>query len=328
MWNNFIKDFLDNKLQEKKKKNNNIDIWIKKENKIWKQDKIIKKNIVNKQINNPNTNKKRENKEILKKVIQINNWEKENILEKKKEKTQVFDKNNIVKENIIDIWKIDKTNSQIQEIENLTKKEITGYLDNNNNLDKSLLQMDNNKELENISNQMKEWVDTNVKWVKQIEKKKVKFKKNKGNKNLHWIIIEFIIWIILIFISVSHINNNLAEFKFMKSSVQLWSNTFQNIVGKIWWIFSDDVQKNYIQKRTNMIEQLSTLSKKVNKWCDIKDYKELNYKIESFKSSLISTSFTPLDKFIKNYDQYNLYLYSLQELVKRKCKKDTNKNSK
>ena len=188
--------------------------------------------------------------------------------------------------------------------------------------------MDNNKELENINNEMEKWVDTNIKWIKEIKNKKVKFKKNKSSKNLHWIIAEFIIWVILIFIAMAHINSNLAELKFMRSSVQLWSNTFQNIVAKLWWVFSDDVEKNYIQKRTKMVEQLSNLEKEINTWCNIKDYKELNYKIESFKNSLLDTNFTPLSKFIKNYDQYNLYLYSLQELVKRKCKKDTNKNSK
>jgi len=319
MWNNFIKDFLDDELQKKEQKKN-IDT---KTNSKWQ--KMNKENITN-----SNKKRKQKDKEILKKVIQINNFEEtketENIIicpktdielqEENQEKEQK--KNEKMKIN--SRWEIDKTNSQIQQIENLTKKEITGYLGNNNNLDKSLLQMDNNKELKNITNQMEEWIDKNVKWVKELEKKeKLKFKKNKTTKNLHWIILEFIIWIILIFISVSHINNNLAEMKFFKSSVQLWSNTFQNIVSNVWWIFSDDVQKTYIKKRMNMIEQLSTLENKVNKWCDIKDYKELNYKIKNFKASLINTDFTPLDKFIKNYDQYSLYLYSLKELVNKKC---------
>ena len=289
MWDNFIKEFLNNELQKKENKHEK-DTWIKKEN-----------------TNNENKIKHQEQKVIQNKKL------KENSINIKKN---------------IDIWKVDKTDSQIQEIENLTKKEITGYLDNNNNLDKSLLQMDNNKELENINNEMEKWVDTNIKWIKEIKSKKVKFKKNKSSKNLHWIIAEFIIWVILIFIAMAHINSNLAELKFMRSSVQLWSNTFQNIVAKLWWVFSDDVEKNYIQKRTKMVEQLSNLEKEINTWCNIKDYKELNYKIESFKNSLLDTNFTPLSKFIKNYDQYNLYLYSLQELVKRKCKKDTNKNSK
>jgi len=339
MWNNFIKDFLDNELQKKEQKRI-ISEW----------QKEIKKNTTN-----SNRKRKKEEKEIFKKVIQINNLENtketESIVinpginsvwqKKEEEKIEKKEQNKIKNPKTSLGWqkrfewqgkKIDKTNSQIKEIENLTKKEITGYLDNNNNLDKSLLQMDNNKELENITNQMEEWIDKNVKWVKELEKidnKKVevKFKKNKSNKNLHWIILEFIIWIILIFISISHINNNLAEFKFIKSSIQLWTNTFQNIVNKVWWIFSDDIQKSYIQKRTTMIEELSNLSNKVNKWCDIKNYKELNYKIESFKASLINTNFTPLDKFIKNYDQYSLYLYSLQELVNKKCNNTTVNNT-
>ncbi len=305
MWNNFIKEFLDNELQKKEdKKTKEIEIQKIKEQKFHKM---------------------KEKKE-LKKVIQINNWTKE-----KKDNNETIKSNEDVKDNNVYkldknkqndlyIWAVDKTDSQITEIENLTKKEIAGYLDNNTNLDQSLLKMDNNKELKDTNNQVEKEIDTNIKWVKEENNKKVvKFKKNKYNKNLNWIITEFIVWITLILVSVYHINNNLAEKKFMQSSVQLRSNTFLGVLNKMWWLFSNDTQKIYVQKRENMIKKLSLLEVKANKWCDIKDYKELHYKIEGFKSSLLNTKFIPLSRFVKNYDQYNLYLYSLQKLVKRKC---------
>jgi len=131
----------------------------------------------------------------------------------------------------------------------------------------------------------------------------------------------------MVIISINHINHNTAEYKFFQSSIQLWTNTIQNLIWNIGWAFSDDMQKEYINKRISMVKQLTELSTTINncKFQNIDNYQKLSYKVNSFKQSLLNTNFITLDTFIKNYDQYSLYLYSLKKIVNRTCKNLQNK---
>jgi hypothetical protein len=52
------------------------------------------------------------------------------------------------------------------------------------------------------------------------------------------------------------------------------------------------------------------------------ELQKLLLKIQTFRQELSSTQYIPLENFIQNYDQYNLYVYSLQKAVDGlKCEK-------
>ena len=190
-------------------------------------------------------------------------------------------------------------------------KELAGYLQNNVDLDRSLLKMTNDKT--NKTNETKKTV--------------IKIKKDNSSKSLKWIFIEFIIWVVLIFFTMSYVQSQPAEKKFLNSSVQLWVNTFQKIVIHFGWVFTKDVDKIYLQKKEKLLDQLVNDEKKVliclNKETNSekqKNLQKLYMKIKLFEQQLSNPNYTPLNQFIQQYDQYNLYVYSLNEAVNKECK--------
>ena len=188
-------------------------------------------------------------------------------------------------------------------------KELAGYLQNDTNLDLSLLKMTNNL-------------------IQEKENKTViKIKKEASYKSLKWILAQFIIWLALIFFTMNYVQSQPAEKKFLESSVQLWINTFQKLIGHFGWVFTKDVDKIYLQKKENLLNQLIGDEKKVldclSKEKDESKQRYLNklyMKIKLFEQQLSNPEYTPLNQFIKNYDQYNLYVYSLNEAVNKECK--------
>ena len=203
-------------------------------------------------------------------------------------------------------------------------KELIGYLWNDTSLDISLKQMN---ELEKDLNQTKE-AFTKVSHVKNEKKSKIDFKQEE-HKSLKGIFIQFVVGLLLIGFTLSYVQTQPAEKKFLQSSVDLWANTFQKIIGKFGWVFTENVDKNYIEKRGQLVSELIDMEKKVqlclDQTSDDKKRQELQkllLKIQAFRQELSSTQYIPLENFIQNYDQYNLYVYSLQKTVDGlKCEK-------
>jgi len=203
-------------------------------------------------------------------------------------------------------------------------KELAGYLWNDTSLDRSLKQMN---EIEKDLYQ-KEEAFTKLSNIKKTKKTEIDFK-DETYKNLKIIFFQFIIWIILIVFTLNYVQYHTAEKKFLQSSVDLWTNTFRQIVWKIGGAFKENVDKTYIEKRGNLVSQLVDMEKKVQICLDNttdankrKELQKLLLKIQTFRKELASVDYISLDNFIKNYDQYNLYVYSLKKTVDDlNCKK-------
>jgi len=186
------------------------------------------------------------------------------------------------------------------------QKELISFLDNNSALDNSLLKM--NKEIKKENN----------KW-------EITFVEN--TKSLKWILIQFVVGVLLIWFTYSYVQKNPVEKKFLNSSISLWINTFQNLAWKIWWVFSEKVNDNYIAKRKEMIEKLVSYEIKVKQCLENtnnknkqKNLSKLLYKIQTFKNFLMDTNNLSLQAFINNYTQYNLYVFSIQKTISDFCK--------
>lgn len=310
MKNNFIKSFLNELLEEKKLKNKNkIN---NKETNIKNNEKISNKEVINFYNWFENDNYKKEDNIIDNKLSKKNS---KNIKSEKKE-----DINDIKKEKNIKIDLEEKTDN-IKAIENDIWKEMFGYLNTNSNLDNSLLKMDIEKDLNS-------WVDLKDKSIKDIAKKNADIKIVKNNKkvNLWWIFFEFIIWILLIFYTLSYVKGNEAESKFLFSSVQLWKNTAINLAWKVWFL-SKNVESDYIKKRETEIKKMMDLENKIQNCIHNeknndkkKELKNILYKISSFKYELMDTKSISLDTFIKKYDQFTLYWYWLKQTTDKLCK--------
>jgi uncharacterized protein YaaR (DUF327 family) len=50
------------------------------------------------------------------------------------------------------------------------------------------------------------------------------------------------------------------------------------------------------------------------------ELQKLLSKIQNFRQELSNTQYISLQNFIQNYDQYNLYVYSLEKATKQACK--------
>lgn len=197
-------------------------------------------------------------------------------------------------------------------------KELASYLWNNTDLDLSLKNMNNLEE-----NAKNVWIEKND-WNEKTGNSVINFKKQ--TINFKWILFEFIAWILLMFVTISYVQTQPAEKKFLQSSISLWVNTFQKIVWSLWWVFSKNVDKNYIEKRWTLLSILIKDEKIVQDCLDknINQEKRDNLqkvllKIQWFKKELSNTEYITLDNFIQKYDQYNLYVYSLHKAVKEAC---------
>ncbi len=197
-------------------------------------------------------------------------------------------------------------------------KELASYLWNNTDLDLSLKNMNNLEE-----NAKNVWIEKND-WNEKTGNSVINFKKQ--TINFKWILFEFIAWILLMFVTISYVQTQPAEKKFLQSSISLWVNTFQKIVWSLWWVFSKNVDKNYIEKRWTLLSILIKDEKIVQDCLDknINQEKRDNLqkvllKIQWFKKELSNTEYITLDNFIQKYDQYNLYVYSLHKAVKETC---------
>jgi hypothetical protein len=85
-------------------------------------------------------------------------------------------------------------------------------------------------ELEKDLNQSEE-AFTKVSQIKKEKKSKIDFKQEE-HKSLRGIFIQFVIGLFLIGFTLSYVQTQPAEKKFLQSSVDLWTNTFQKIIGK------------------------------------------------------------------------------------------------
>lgn len=315
---NFISDFLYNKLKEKnnnKTKVSDDKIVIKP----TEQESVV---IKNKELTN-DTIKSNKSKQVKKKDILTNDVDLQN--KKKSDKTTVSDDEIVIKateqESIfMDIQKNDKqgkvvkNNEEIQNIEKWVNKELGWYLSNDFKLDNTIRQMgikDIDKEWDNRKN--------TVKSVNRPNKTSIKIQWQKPYKNLLWIFIEFLIWVILLVVSIIHINKNLAEYKFMQSSINLWTNTFDrisyNIGGSIWKY----AKEGYIKKKNNLISELNDYQD-ILKSCDKKWKDTLEKRLLNLKEFLTNTNYLTLDKFVDNYEHYKMDVDAIKESVNWLCK--------
>ena len=209
-------------------------------------------------------------------------------------------------------------------LSNRITKELAWYLWNDTSLDLSLKQMN---ELEKDLNQ-KEEAFTKLSKIKKKKKEKIDFKQG-SYKSLKLIFFHFIIGVLLIAFTLSYVQNQPAEKKFLLSSLVLWNNTFQQIVWKFGGVFTQNVDKNYIEKRWKLVLQLIEMESKIQMCLDVvsdekerQELQKLLMKIQSFRQELASPQYISLKNFIKNYDQYNLYVYSLRKALDGlNCKK-------
>ncbi len=216
-----------------------------------------------------------------------------------------------IKDNIYS--KIENKWRSIENIKKLIRKMLGWYLWNNSNLDNTFKNM-------NI-NEMKKDLDNGEKAVKPVRKywkKHIKFEKQKPYKNLLWIFFQFLIWIILIFASAIHINANVAEYKFIKSSIDLWTNTFNSLVSNLGWIVWENAKDTYIEKRKLFVSSLIDLQDKL-KSCNKEWQNEIKNKIINLKTKLMDTDYITLQEFIDNYDQYKIAIDSISESVNSLC---------
>lgn len=212
---------------------------------------------------------------------------------------------------------------KIQEQRKSTQNELTWYLSNNSNLDNSMIKM-NEEIAKDIENELKE--ETEERWIKNARKnQKIEIVEHKSNKSIYWIFWQFIFGIFLIVISSIYVYWNTAEYKFMKSSIDLWTNTVNNIMTRFGGAIWDDAKQNYITKRESFVDDLTTLNNKIdeclkNKLEQKKDYlEEIQDRINSLKTQLLDVELISLDKFIKDFDQYSLWVNSLKTSVKNEC---------
>ena len=281
---NFIAKFLDDKLKEK---NKNTKSFVD-ENKLKNEEK------------NVSLDKKQDNENK-------NNISSLNKKQNKNESKKRVDKNNKKVKN-------DKYINDIQNIWKWVNKELSWYLWNDFNLDNTMKNM-SIKEMSNDLNKE----SNNKKTIKKSKKDIIKIQKQKPYKNLLYIFIEFLIWIILIWISVVNINGNIAETKFMNSSIDLWTNTFNWIATKFKGIIWNNAREGYIKKRQDLVSDLKTYEDKL-KSCNKKWKDKMKNRLINLKEQLKNTNYITLDKFIKNYEEYHLDVNAMKDSVNDLCK--------
>ena len=213
----------------------------------------------------------------------------------------------------------------LNEIQNNWKEK--NNLESNKIMDLSELSNDNSGILKiNDKDRILKWAN-NLIDNKDIMSKNIKIEKKSYKKTILWIIFQFIAWIFLIAYSYSYLQNHEAEMKFFDSSIQYWKNLTLNLYAKLWWNFENQVDKEYINKRNEMVNILSNLSEELNACIA----KEKNTKtllqltktksdIDQLKKILSDTNYLPLNKYIEKYQYYSLWVHSLKEWVENYCK--------
>ena len=287
---NFIANFLNDKLKEK---NNNTKSF------------VDENELKNKKVKDNEANNIEEKKTVVQTIsieqIASSNQKVEDINPQK------------VNKNYKKVKKSEK-GDDIQSIKTWVNKELTWYLWNDFNLDNTIKNM-SIKEMENDLNNE----SSDVKIVKKSKKNIIKIQKEKPYKNLLFIFIEFLIWVILIIVSVIHIDKNIAEYKFMKSSIDLWTNTFNWIVAKFNGIIWNNARERYIKKRQDLVTDLGTYEDKL-KSCDKKWKDKMKFRLINLKEQLENTNYITLDKFIKNYEEYKLDVDAIKVSIDNLCK--------
>jgi len=172
----------------------------------------------------------------------------------------------------------------------------------------------------NLVNKNNNMLENNKKQVDNAEKW--------NNKRiLFWILFQFIVWSFLIFFSYTYLQKHDSEMKFFDSSISYWKNLGLNIYSKLWWNFKKEVDDEYLKKRWEMIVKLDELSFIMNK-CILnekdeelkKEYKQLQWEINSLKGILSNTFSLPLETFKSRYQYYSLWLNSYVKTVNERCK--------
>lgn len=328
LYMNFIANFLKNKLEEKFTRTNDN---------LWKTlDKW--KNIISKQEKNVLTENQKKDSNIGKFKVENNDFRKywsvsnktesivydSNLKEKIKQQNSKLELKSEQKwENILRYTKERKKNiinnnkniynQNIKDITKWTEKKLSWYLWNNTNLDNTIKNMNINEMEKDLDNGTKAFKAIRKNW-----KKNFKIEKPKPYKNLFWIFTQFLIWIIFIIISAIHINSNVAEYKFIKSSIDLWTNTFNSIVSKFGWVVWENAKDTYIEKRKNLLSSLIIMQDKLDN-CDKEWKEEIGIKLLNLKAKLMDTHYLTLQEFIDNYDQYKIAVNSIRESIDSLC---------
>ena len=307
---NFIANFLNDKLKEK---NNNTKSF------------VDENELKNKKVKDNEANNIEEKKTVVQTISieQIAIAEQTNLGRQRTTGIQKVDKNNEkikgneIKKNEDDNTKKVKKYEELDDIQNIktwVSKELTWYLWNNFNLDNTIKNM-SIKEMENDLNNE----NSDIKTVNKSKENIIKIQKEKPYKNLLFIFIEFLIWVILIIVSVIHIDKNIAEYKFMRSSIDLWTNTFNWIVAKFNGIIWDNAREIYIKKRQDLVSDLEVYEDKL-KSCDKKWKDKMKFRLINLKEQLENTNYITLDKFIKNYEEYKLDVDAIKVSIDNLCK--------
>jgi len=301
---NFINKFLNDKLKDKSKINSKKDC-------IDNKEKLKNKNII---VNLSNANLQEKNFIIKSNYIDNNKLNVDNNkLNVDNNKLNVDNNKLNVDNNKLNVDNNTKKNEyKTKEIEKLVMKQLSWYLWNDFNLDNTMNNM--------INEIKKDWDnEKTINSSKKSDKMVIEIQKEKPYKNLLLIFIEFLIWIILIVVSVISINNNVAEYKFVKSSIYLWINTFNGIFSKIKGIIWEDARKKYIQKRDDLVSELISFENKL-KSCNKKWIDDIEYRIENLKILLMNTNYLSLDEFINNYDKYKIDVDAIKASISLFCK--------
>lgn len=299
---NFISDFLNKKLKEKNKEYIN-DFSVEKKMSIEKQDNTSK--IYN---NDENTI------DIINTDTNNNPYENKLIKEKNKDIKQDNIENEI--KNIWTYLENYNDNEKLKNIEKWTNKQLSWYLWNDFNLDKSIKKMSINEITKDLDNGESAITVVNKK-NKKSSSTKIQINKSKNTKNVLWIFLEFLLWILFIWITVVYLNYNKSEYRFMESSINLWANTFNKLLSNVGWFIWKNAKENYINKKDTFISDLMTFEKRL-KSCNKKENKEkLINRIEFLKQKLENID---LNEFISQFTNYKLDMDSIKASVADFCK--------
>jgi len=159
-------------------------------------------------------------------------------------------------------------------------------------------------------------------------KEKIVIQKISYTKTWIWIIIQFVVWFFLLYISNAYLQKHEPEKKFFDSSIQFWKSSISSLINKLGWPFSDEVEKDYIDKRWKMILDLENMKVKL-KHCKLAENNEKNKswkkdvtrKIIRLKNYISDEKALTLDEFIDKYQEYLLWVHTYKTQINDYCKK-------
>ena len=159
-------------------------------------------------------------------------------------------------------------------------------------------------------------------------KEKIVIQKISYTKTWIWIIIQFIVWFSLLYVSNAYLQTHEPEKKFFDSSVEYWKNMISSLVNKLGWPFSDEVERDYIDKRWKMILDLANMEVEL-KNCKLKEKnskniawkKDIEKKVKRLKKFVSNEKAFTLNEFIDKYQEFDLWVHSYKTQVEDYCKK-------